>query len=74
MPQEEVYVVRIYRRETAGACGVVELVATGKSVSFQSLGELVSVLSGAPGKRRRAKRAQRKARARKPAAGAARDR
>ena len=50
--QEESYVVRIYRRDSA-VVGVVEAVTTGWQKPFQSLHELADILAE-PGGRQKA--------------------
>lgn len=51
--QEESYVVRIYRRDSA-VVGVVEAVRTGWQKPFQSLQELADILAEPGGRRKRA--------------------
>ena len=46
------YVVRIYRRETAGVAGLIESVETGETNSFQSAAELWEALCALPAMRR----------------------
>ena len=51
--QEESYVVRIYRRDSA-VVGVVEAVRTGWQKPFQSLQELTEILEEPEGRGKRA--------------------
>jgi hypothetical protein len=53
--QEESYVVRIYRRDSA-LVGVVEAVRTGWQKPFQSLQELADILAEPEGRRKPAGR------------------
>jgi hypothetical protein len=53
--QEESYVVRIYRRDSA-LVGVVEAVRTGWQKPFQSLQELADILAEPEGRRKPAQR------------------
>lgn len=47
MHQDEVYVVRVYRRDAKGISGVVESIGDARAQSFQTLAELVSILAKA---------------------------
>jgi hypothetical protein len=55
MDEVGVYVVRVYRRDTAGIAGVVESVASGEQVPFHTTEELWRALSDLPSSRRRLK-------------------
>jgi hypothetical protein len=48
MPEAEVYVVRIYRRDAAGVSGMVEDVLQHTSAAFRSPEDLLLLLLGHP--------------------------
>jgi hypothetical protein len=53
MGETGVYVVRVYRRDSAGMTGVVESVESGESVPFQSNEQLWHALQDLPSPRPR---------------------
>lgn len=52
MEELGVYVVRVYRRDAAGMAGVVESVASGEHLPFQSTEQLWRALYDLPSPRR----------------------
>jgi hypothetical protein len=52
MDELGVYVVRVYRRDAAGMAGVVESVASGEQVPFQTTEQLWRALYDLPSPRR----------------------
>jgi hypothetical protein len=52
MDELGVYVVRVYRRDPAGLAGVVESVASGEQLPFQTPAQLWRVLYDLPSPRR----------------------
>jgi hypothetical protein len=52
MNEPGVYVVRVYRRDSAGMSGVVESVASGEQLPFHSTEELWRALHDLPSPRR----------------------
>ncbi len=53
MDELGVYVIRVYRRDTAGMTGVVESVASGEQLPFQSTEQLWRALYDLPSPRRK---------------------
>jgi hypothetical protein len=53
MDEVGVYVVRIYRRDTAGIAGVVESVESGEQLPFHAIEELWHAFYHLPSPRRR---------------------
>jgi hypothetical protein len=52
MDESGVYVVRVYRRDPTGMAGVVESVASGEQLSFNTTEELWRALQDLPSPRR----------------------
>jgi len=52
MDELGVYVVRVYRRDAAGMAGVVESVASGEQLPFQTTEQLWRALHDLPSPRR----------------------